>query len=87
MRYREALTEVIGRIIRAKQQPSADNIRALAQGIVDAQDIPKFVELTSQEFQRLSEFNIARYRLRLPEYRAWYNALHGASTPPGKVAN
>lgn len=81
MRYREALTEVIGRIIRAKQQPSADNIRALAQGTVDAQDIPKFVELTSQEFQRLSEFNIARYRLRLREYWAWYNALHGANAP------
>lgn len=87
MRYREALTEVISRIIRAKQQPSADNIRALAQGAVDAQDIPKFVELTSQEFQRLSEFNIARYRLRLAEYRAWYNALHDAGAPPGRVAN
>jgi hypothetical protein len=87
MRYREALTEVIAQIIRAKQQPSADNIRPLARGTVDAQDIPKFVELTSQEFQRLSEFNIARYRLRLPEYWAWYNALHGASAPPGRVAN
>ena len=87
MRYRGALTEVIGQIIRAKQQPSADNIRALAQDIVDARDMPNFVDLTSQEFQRLSEFNIARYRLRLPEYRAWYNALHGSNAPPGRVAN
>ena len=87
MRYREALTEVVGQIIRAKQQPSADNIRTLAQGRVDAQDIPKFVELTSQEFRRLSEFNIARYRLRLPEYRAWYNTLHGTNGSPGMAAN
>jgi DNA-binding transcriptional ArsR family regulator len=77
MRYREALTEVVGQIIRAKQQPSADTIRARAQGIVDAQDMPKFVELTSLEFRRLSEFNIARYRLRLAEYRDWCNALRG----------
>jgi fido (protein-threonine AMPylation protein) len=87
MRYREALTEVIGQIIRAKQQPSADNIRALAQDLVDAYDMPKFVDLTSQEFQRLSEFNIARYRIRLPEYWAWYNALHGSNATPGRVAN
>jgi hypothetical protein len=86
MRYREALTEVIGQIIRAKHQPSADNIRALAQDIVDAHDIPNFVELTRQEFQRLSEFNIARYRVRLPEYWAWYNALHGSNGLPAQRA-
>lgn len=83
MRYREALTEVIGQIIRAKQQPSADNIRALARGNVEARDMLKFVELTTQEFRRLSEFNIARYRIRRSDYSAWHNALHGANAPPG----
>lgn len=79
MRYREALTEVIGHIVRAKQKPSVVNIRALAQGIVGASDVEKFVELTIQEFKRLSEFNIARYRIRLSEYRAWFTATHDAS--------
>ncbi|HTY49214.1 MAG TPA: Fic family protein, partial [Steroidobacteraceae bacterium] len=78
MRYREALADVIGQIIRTKQQPSADTVRALAQGIVDASDQGRFVELTVREFQRLSEFNIARYRIRLPEYRAWFNATQDA---------
>ena len=55
--------------------------------LIRAHDMPNFVDLTSQEFQRLSEFNIARYRLRLPEYWAWYNALHGSNAPPGRVAN
>lgn len=79
MRYREALTEVIGQIIRTKRQPSLDNVRALARGIVDASDIGNFVELAVQELQRLSEFNIARYRIRLSEYRAWANATHDTS--------
>ncbi len=83
MRYRETLSEVVGQIVRAKQQPSVDNVRALARGIVDAADAEKFVELTIEEFQRLSEFNIARYRLRLSEYWTWFNATHGMSAATG----
>jgi len=81
MRYREALTEVIGQIVRAKQQPSLASVRALAKGIVVASDVERFVELTIQEFKRLNEFNIARYRIRLSEYRTWFNATHDASAP------
>jgi hypothetical protein len=47
MRYREALTEVIGQIVRTKQQPSAANVRALAQDIIDASDLENFVGLTA----------------------------------------
>jgi DNA-binding transcriptional ArsR family regulator len=79
MRYREALTEVIGQIVRAKRQPSAENVRALAKDIVDASDLEKFVELAIQEFRHLGEFNIARYRVRLSEYWAWFNATHDTS--------
>ena len=86
MRYRDALTEVIGQVVRTKQQPSADNVRALAQGIVAASDLGKFVKLTVQELQRLSEFNISRYRLRLAEYRAWFNATHEMSATIGLKA-
>jgi fido (protein-threonine AMPylation protein) len=82
MRYRDALTEVIGQIVRARQEPSEDGVRALAKGIVAASDLEKFVELTVQEFRRLSEFNIARYRLRLSEYWAWFNATHDTTTRP-----
>lgn len=73
MRYREALTEVIGQIVRTKQRPSPVNIRTLSQSIVDASDVERFVELTILELKRLSEFNIARYRIRLSEYQAWFN--------------
>jgi len=45
---------------------------------VESRDLSSFVKLAMQEFQRLNEFNIARYRLHLSEYWAWYRALHSA---------
>jgi Fic family protein len=78
MRYREALVEAVSRIVREKQKPTADAIRTLADRVVEPRDIPKFVELAVQDFQRLNEFNIARYRLRLSEYLAWRQALPSA---------
>ena len=78
MRYREALVEVVSQIVREKKRPTADAIRALAERTVEPRDVPRFVELAVQEFQRLNEFNIARYRLRLSEYSAWHQALPSA---------
>jgi hypothetical protein len=75
MRYRQALADAVSRIVREKRRPTEDQIRELAEPIVEQRDLPKFVELVMQEFQRLNEFNIARYRLRLSEYWAWYRAL------------
>ncbi len=75
MRYREALTDVIGQIVRDKRQPTAEEIRRRAGEVVETPDVPRFVELATAEFRRLNEFNIARYRLRLAEYRAWNRAL------------
>ena len=75
MRYRQALTDTVSQIVREKRRPTEDEIHVLAERIVEPRDLPRFVELVTQEFQRLNEFNIARYRLRLSEYWAWYRAL------------
>lgn len=75
MRYRQALTDAVSQIVREKRRPTKDEIQVLAERIVEPRDLPRFVDLVAQEFQRLNEFNIARYRLRLSEYWAWYNAL------------
>lgn len=80
MRYREALTDVVSQIVREKKRPTENEIRALAEGIVEPRDVPRFVELATQEFRRLNEFNIARYRLRLSEYGEWYRALQSANS-------
>jgi Fic family protein len=82
MRYRQALTDAVSQIVREKRRPTEDEIRVLAERIVESRDLPRFVELVAQEFARLNEFNIARYRLRLSEYRAWYNALQSADSMP-----
>jgi hypothetical protein len=79
MRYREALIDVVSEIVREKKRPREADIRALADRVVEPRDVPKFVEMVSQEFRRLNEFNISRYRLRLSEYWAWFRALEGAS--------
>jgi hypothetical protein len=71
MKYRDALTEVIGRIVRAKRRATKEEIRRCASRIVEERDMPKFVELTDMELRRLNEGNIARYRVRLSEYRSW----------------
>jgi Fic family protein len=82
MRYRQALADAVSQIVREKRRPTEDEIRVLAERIVESRDLPRFVELVVQEFARLNEFNIARYRLRLSEYWAWYNALQSADSVP-----
>lgn len=74
MKYRAALTEVVGRVVQAQQPPSEASIRELAAPLVDARDLGKFVAMARQELDRLNEGNIARHRIRLSEYRAWRSA-------------
>ncbi len=79
MRYREALADVMRQIVLEKKRPTDEEIRVLAKRNVESRDLSSFVKLVMQEFQRLNEFNIARYRLRLSEYWAWHRALHSAN--------
>jgi Fic family protein len=71
LKHRTALIAVIGSIVRQQKQPTPELIRQLARPLVGWPDLPRFVELAQQEFARLNDGNIARYRIRLPDYRAW----------------
>ncbi len=75
MRYRNALIGVVGEIVRGRKRPTEDEVHALAQRLVEPHDVPRFVELVTQDFRRINEGNIARYRVRLADYWAWLNAL------------
>src|SRR5437016_419682 len=75
MRYRNALIDVGGEIVRERKRPTEDEIHALAERLVEPHDVPRFVELVTQDFRRINEGNIARYRIRLADYWAWLNAL------------
>ena len=46
-------------------------MRAVAATLVARDDLDRIIELALADLQDLHEGNVSRYRLRLPEYRAW----------------
>jgi Fic family protein len=74
MKYRNALIGVISEIVRERTLPTADDIRVLAEPRVERRDLTKFVDMVGRDIARLSEGNIARYRIRLSDYRSWLRA-------------
>lgn len=77
MKYRSELAEVIADIVRAGVIATEKEISKRAQRLVDAQSLEDFIELARTEFARLYEGNIARYRIRLSEYRLWQRRIGG----------
>lgn len=71
LRYRAALIDVVGQIVRTRLEATPDVIRRSVGGVVAAADMPEFVALVINELGHLHEGNIARYRLRLGTYREW----------------
>ncbi len=71
MKYRDALIEVIGKIVRERRRARDEGIRIDAEPLVEPRDLPRFVEVAKRELDRLNEGNIARYRIRLAEYQPW----------------
>lgn len=70
-RRREALIAIVAEIVRSKQAPRAATVRAIAADLVPPEDLNRVVELATDDLANLHEGNVARYRLRLSEYRAW----------------
>lgn len=71
LRYRTALTEVVGDIVRKRIPQTEMAIADLARTTVDAADIPAFTQMVMREIGGLHEGNIARFRLRPSEFRQW----------------
>ena len=71
LRYREALIEAIGRVVRDLTVRPEVALRDYAVHHLPASDREPFVELAEREIERLHEGTIARYRLRPSEYDAW----------------
>jgi hypothetical protein len=71
LKYRDALIEVVGEIIRRGLKPTVEEIDALAVPLVLAEDLEQFRNLVLVEIARLHEGNIARFRLRPNEFRRW----------------
>jgi Fic family protein len=73
MRYRHQVAGIVAELVRNgkdKKQATAV-IKRYAKQNVKGDDQTRFVEVVETELMSLHEGNIARYRLRPAEYRAW----------------
>lgn len=72
LKHRAALTEVVGSAVRQRVPLTEDAISQLARPLVACEDLGQFAELALAELRGLHEGNIARFRLRLSEFRQWH---------------
>jgi hypothetical protein len=71
LKYRTALTEVVGEVVRRRLPPTIDTVTELSRVLVPANDLEPFAQLALAELNGLHEGNIARFRLRPTEFRLW----------------
>ena len=69
--YRDVLADVIGEVVRKGWAADSLNIEREAANLVPAEDRTRFIEMANNELKALHEGSIARYRLRLSEFRDW----------------
>ena len=71
LKYRAALGEVVGEIVRRRLPPSSKQVSSLSAALVAKDDLKRFSALIGTELEELHEGNIARYGLRPSEFKAW----------------
>lgn len=71
LKHRAALAEVVGGVVRQRLAATERTIGELARPLVDGKERAAFTRLVLAELKGLHEGNIARYRLRPSEFRAW----------------
>jgi Fic/DOC family len=71
LKYRTALTEVVGEVVRRRLAPTIDTVTELSRVLVPANDLEQFAKLALAELNGLHEGNIARFKLRPTEFRLW----------------
>ena len=73
LRYRVLVAEVVATVVRAGLDKKAATamVRQRSAEQVPSEDQARFVEVVETEIMSLHEGNIARYRLRPAEFRAW----------------
>ena len=71
MRNREALIEVVGDVVRGHNDIDLAALRERARALVAPEDLDQFAAMAFSDLQHLHEGNVARYRLRLSEFKRW----------------
>ncbi len=70
-KYRAELVEAVAGIVREGKPNNFGDVRAIAANLVPADDQQRFATMVSEELRHLHEGSIARYKLRLAEFKAW----------------
>jgi hypothetical protein len=78
MRYRLLITETVAAVVRGgmTKLKAIAFVRSCADKHLPNQDKERFIEVTETQLMSLHEGNIARYRLRLSEFRPWQSVWH-----------
>lgn len=71
LKYRAELIEAVAEIVRAGKPNILGDVKNTSAGLVPADDQARFASMVSEELRHLHEGSIARYKLRLAEFRAW----------------
>ena len=71
LRYRMQLRDAVATMVRNLLPIEPETIRERATGLVAADDMPYFVAMVANDLHHLHEGNVARYGLRLSEFRDW----------------
>lgn len=71
LRYRAALADVVGEIVRRRLAATIDSVTELSRALVPAEDLGRFAQLALAELNGLHDGNIARFRVRPSEFRQW----------------
>ena len=88
IKFRQALNETVATIVRLCQPATDGVVRSAAKALIPAADLDRFVAMTLSDLEHLHEGNLARYQLRLSEYRSWRDVIEekpGHEEKPGQV--
>lgn len=75
LKYRAELREGVARLVRETRATRIEDARSIAGNLVPAEDRDKFVSMLMRELNNMREGNIARYGLRLADFRPWKDSL------------
>lgn len=75
LKYRGELKEAVAQLVRETRGTKVGDSRKIAANLVPKADQAPFAAMVGRELHNLHEGNIARYGLRLNEFRAWRASL------------
>ena len=71
LKYRAELVEAVAELVRAGKAVNVRAVRDIAANLIPVEDQPRFLKMVFEELRNLHEGNVARYKLRLAEFKAW----------------